>query len=314
LLIDEAPYIAHQVKALGKGSIMHGLNSEIVRGLAIALPPCNEQLAMLSFLDCEVGRLDALVAEQQRLIELLKEKRQAVISHAVTKGLNTDVPMKDSGIKWLGDIPVHWDLFPLKRDLTLLTSGSRGWAEHYADEGDLFIRIGNLTREGIELDLSDIQQVNVPIGTEGARTQVQTDDLLFSITAFLGSVAVVPHGIESAYVSQHVALARLRRDKLISRWVAYTTLSALGKAYFGEQGYGGTKIQLSLDDVANLPLTVPPKDEQRLIVSYLDCEIIKFDALITEATCIIDLLQERRTALISAAVTGKIDVRGMVRD
>jgi type I restriction enzyme S subunit len=116
---------------------------------------------------------------------------------------------KDSGVEWLGEIPAHWTIMPLKRDLDFLTSGSRGWADHYADDGALFIRIGNLTRDRLTLDLDDIQRVDVPPGAEGERTQVQPGDLLFSITAYLGSVAVVPEKLETAYVSQHVALARL---------------------------------------------------------------------------------------------------------
>ncbi len=119
---------------------------------------------------------------------------------------------RDSGIGWLGAIPTAWNTARLKRDLRFLTSGSRGWATHYSDDGATFIRIGNLTRDGLRIDLSDLQRVAVPSGTEGERTRVATDDLLFSITAFMGSIAVVPDGMEEAYVSQHVALARLRKN------------------------------------------------------------------------------------------------------
>lgn len=113
---------------------------------------------------------------------------------------------KDSGSEWIGEVPEHWVFIALKRDLKFLTSGSRGWADHYADEGALFLRIGNLTRDGLEVDLSDIQRVDVPVGTEGERTKVHQGDILFSITAFMGSVAVVTDDLEMAYVSQHVAL------------------------------------------------------------------------------------------------------------
>ena len=116
-----------------------------------------------------------------------------------------------SGVDWLGDLPSHWTVTPLKRDTIFVTSGARGWAENYSDDGDLFLRIGNLTRTSISLDLSDIQRVTVEDGSEGARTQVRAGDVLFSITAYLGSVAVVPDGLGTAYVSQHVALARLTR-------------------------------------------------------------------------------------------------------
>ena len=103
---------------------------------------------------------------------------------------------KDSGVEWLGEVPEHWNVMPFKRDLIFLTSGSRGWADHYSEDGALFIRIGNLTRDSIRLDLSDIQRVSVPAGAEGERTKVQPGDVLFSITAYLGSVAVVPENID----------------------------------------------------------------------------------------------------------------------
>jgi type I restriction enzyme, S subunit len=279
--------------------------------LPVLTPPLMEQIAIIGFLDRETAKIDALAEEQQRLIALLKEKRQAVISHAVTKGLDPNAPMKDSGVEWLGEVPAHWDLMPLKRDLEFLTSGSRGWAEHYAEDGELFIRIGNLTRETTALDLSDIQRVKVPEGSEGERTKVRPGDLLFSITAYLGSVAIAPSDIETAYVSQHVALARLRQRRFLPDWVGLVTLSSIGKTYLETQGYGGTKIQLSLDDVANLPMTAPPIDEQADIVAFLEGEASKFEGLVAESKAAIDLLQERRSALISAAVTGKIDVRAL---
>ena len=281
----------------------------VIENLNICLPPLSEQTAIAAFLDRETAKIDALVAEQRRLIDLLREKRQAVISHAVTRGLNPAAPLKPSGIDWLGDVPEGWEVGRLKNDLQFLTSGSRGWADHYADDGALFIRIGNLPREGIELDHSDIQRVAVPEGAEGERTRVQSGDVLFSITAYLGSVAIVPSGLEMAYVSQHVALARLAQKRMLPDWVGYVTLSIVGKTYLQEQGYGGTKVQLSLDDVANLIVPLPPLDEQQQIVVFLYAALAKFDTLTATADSAIALLQERRAALISAAVTGKIDVR-----
>lgn len=285
------------------------LTVEQVRSGRVPFPPLAEQTTIAEFLDRETGKIDELVAEQRRLMELLKEKRQAVISHAVTKGLNPHAPMKPSGIEWLGDVPVGWEVMSLKRDLDYLTSGSRGWAENYSAKGELFIRIANLTRGTVGLDLTDIQRVEVPEGAEGSRTKVKPGDVLFSITAYLGSVAVVPDGLESAYVSQHIALARLRKLRLSSKWVGYVALSVVGQTWFDTKSYGGTKIQLSLDDVRDLPIPVPSLVEQTAIVEFLETELTKFDTLTAEAQRAIDLLQERRTALISAAVTGQIDVR-----
>lgn len=221
---------------------------------------------------------------------------------------------KDSGIEWLGEVPGHWDVIPLKRDLAFLTSGSRGWAEHYSDDGALFIRIGNLTRDSVRLDLSDIQRVEVPDGAEGERTKVVGGDVLFSITAYLGSIAVAPVGLETAYVSQHVALARLHQRRLIPAWVGYVTLSYIGETYLGTQGYGGTKVQLSLDDVANLIMTAPPLPEQIAIAAFLDRETGKIDALVTEQEALIALLKEKRQAVISHAVTKGLNPAAPMKD
>ena len=291
------------------GNVLRILNTERLGNIPFPCPSEVEATQIASFLDRETAKIDELVAEQRRLMALLKEKRQAVISHAVTRGVNPDAPLKPSGIEWLGDVPAHWEVASLKRDLAFLTSGSRGWAENYSDNGDLFIRITNLTRDQIRLDLSDIQRVNVPAGSEGSRTKVKQDDLLLSITAYLGSVAVVQDDLEAAYVSQHVALARLKQEILLPKWCGYVALSFVGKTWFETQSYGGTKIQLSLDDVRNLPIPMPTLCEQREIVFYVENELAQFDTLTAEAQHAIDILQERRTALISAAVTGKIDVR-----
>ena len=210
---------------------------------------------------------------------------------------------RESGVDWLGEVPEGWGVVRLKRDLAFLTSGSRGWAEHYSDDGPLFLRIGNLKREALELDLSDLQRVEVPSGSEGERTRVHGGDVLFSITAYLGSVGIVPDDFEPAFVSQHVALARLNRNLMLPKWVGYVTLSNVGKNFLSEQGYGGTKIQLSLDDVANLLIPLPPLSEQTAIAAFLDRETGKIDALVAEQRRLIDLLREKRQATISHAVT-----------
>jgi type I restriction enzyme S subunit len=291
-----------------KATIVH-FTGDKFGSLAFSVAPHEEQKAIVNYLNGETARIDALVSKKTRFIELLREKRQALITQAVTRGLDPTVKMKDSGVEWLGEVPEYWDVISLKHDTTFITSGSRGWAEHYEDSGALFIRIGNLTRDSISLDLTDIQRVIAPDSVEGERTKVKDGDILFSITAYLGSVAIVPSDLELAYVSQHVALVRLIGKKLNSVWVGYIALSYIGKYYFNLQGYGGTKIQLSLNDIANMLITVPPFEEQSEIISYLDCETTRIDALISKTQHSINLLKERRAALITAAVTGQIDVR-----
>jgi type I restriction enzyme S subunit len=216
---------------------------------------------------------------------------------------------KDSGVEWLGEVPGHWKISQLRRYILFITSGSRGWAEYYADSGSIFIRIGNLTRDSINIDLTDVQYVQPPTGSEGERTVIREGDILFSITAYLGSVAVAGQEIEGAYVSQHVALVRINTSLIYPRFIAYMILSDGGKNQLQGSAYGGTKVQLALDDVREIWILLPFIEEQKAIATFLDGETAKIDTLIQKSCHAIDILKERRTALISAAVTGKIDVR-----
>ena len=280
-----------------------------LRKFDLLIPPEEEQQKIASFLDHETAKIDTLIEKQQQLIKLLKEKRQSVISYAVTKGLNPDVPMRDSGVEWLGEVPEHWLVTRAKFLFDFVTSGSRGWAEYYADDGSLFFRIANLTRNTIEPKFESIQLVNPPFGSEGVRAKIQKNDLLISITADLGSVCVANEEVVGGYVSQHVSLCRPNKGVESSRWLGYFILSDLAKEQLLGSGYGGTKIQLSLEDIRELWLVQPKAIEQTEIADFIDNELVKFAKLMERADDQILLLQERRTTLISAAVTGKIDVR-----
>lgn len=294
------------------GSTIVHLYQDTFVNFSYASPAKKEQEKIAAFLDYETAKIDNLIDKQQQLIELLKEKRQAVISHAVTKGLNPDVPMKNSGAEWLGQVPQHWEVKRCKHLFDFITSGSRGWAGFYSDEGSLFFRIANLTREGIDPKLESIQYVTPPKGSEGERSKIRENDLLISITADLGSVCVANSSILDGYVSQHVSLCRPNSSVLSSRWLAYFFLSDTAKEQLLGAGYGGTKVQLSLEDIRNLLVAYPPKEEQVQLSVYLDNKLREFDLLENYANKIVEVLKERRTALISAAVTGKIDVRDWV--
>ncbi len=297
------------LQSLGQGSTFTELSRDRLTSAFLVSPPLDEQRAIAAFLDSETARIDMLIEKKQRQIELLQEKRSALISHAVTKGLNSSAPMKDSGFEWLGKIPAHWQVLRFKRCIEFLTSGPRGWAEFFSDNGELFVRIGNLTRDSIELGLAEVQHVVPPTGAEAVRTRVRAGDVLVSITADLGSVAVVPEHIETAYISQHIALARPISKASHPRWLGFSIFSDSCRNQLRALGYGGTKVQLGLEDVQNLVLCLPPRDKQDRIVAWLDSEIGKLSMVIQKVQDSITTLREYRTALISAAVTGKIDVR-----
>ena len=187
-----------------EGATVESIEHEPLVNTSCPFPSPLEQKAITDFLDRETAKIDALVAKKERLIQLLQEKRTALISHAVTKGVDLSVPMKNSSIEWPGAIPAHWQVSRLKILTSFVTSGSRGWAEHYSDDGAIFLRIGNLSRTSIDPDLRDIQYVSPPQGAEQERTRVQRDDVLISITAYIRAVAVVADDIGEAYVNQHI--------------------------------------------------------------------------------------------------------------
>lgn len=147
----------------------------------------------------------------------------------------------------------------------------------------------------------------LPDASEGIRARVKPGDLLISITAYLGSVAVAPADIEEAYVSQHVSLARPNRKRSIPDWLGYVVLSSVGKTFFDLQAYGGTKIQLSLDDIRELPVPLPSPEEQAKRVAMLENRLAQIDSLKEHVFQHIDRLREYRSSLISAAVTGQLD-------
>ena len=274
------------------------------------IPPPAEQAAIARFLDWANGRLERAIRAKRKVIALLGEQKQAIIHRAVTRGLDPSVPLKPSGIPWLGDIPQHWEALQVRRVVSFVTSGSRGWANFYSDEGLIFLQSGNLGRS-MALNLSSIQYVRPPDGTEGERTRVQTSDVLVCITgALTGNVALVDRELSApAFVNQHVALVRPKQGMIQPRFLAYVLHSEVGRTQFKTNEYGGTKQGLGLGNVKSVFIPVPSLEEQRLICTCLDGEVARFKDAITRLEREIELLREYRTRLVADVVTGKLDVR-----
>ncbi|MFD5239913.1 restriction endonuclease subunit S [Streptomyces tendae] len=267
---------------------MPHLTAEKLAAIPIPLPSGLEQRAIADYLDRETAEIVSLIAAQERFIGLLRERRRAVISHAFQSIPNSRTP--------------------LRRYIRFLTSGSRGWGDYYADEGDVFVRIGNLPRQSLNLG-GEIQRVDLPPHVrEGQRTRLRENDLLFSITAYIGSIAVVGAEWVDAYVSQHVALCRLELSRLDPRFVGYFMLGTEGQDQLLQGAVGGTKVQLALDDIRGLRIPAPALQEQRRVAAHLDRETSNIDTLITKTRRHIELAKERRSALVAAAVTGQIDI------
>ena len=275
----------------------------------LALPPLEEQTAIASFLDREIAKIDALVAEQEKLQTLLVEKRQATISHAVTKGLNPYAPMRDSGVEWVGDVPAHWEISRLKFVASVQTGVAKG--KDYTGKNTTevaYLRVANVQDGYLALD--DIATIVIPV-EDLARYRLQPGDVLMNEGGDfdkLGRGHVWNGEIENCIHQNHVFAVRPRQ--VSSAWVNKITSSDYAQFYFMTRSKQSTNLaSISSTNVMELPLLLPPEAEQEAILMFVDAETVRLDALTAEATRAIALLKERRSVLISAAVTGKIDVR-----
>lgn len=305
--------LSHPFREVG-ASTMYGAGGQkrvpetFIRDYRPGIPPLVEQRAIAAFLDRETARIDALIAKKEELIRLMEEKQTALISQLVTKGLDPSVPMKDPGLPWVDEIPQHWLVLRLKRLAERITSGPRGWSEYLTDERDapMFIQSGNIGRR-MDLDLDGVERVTSPDGAESQRTILRHDDVVVCITgARTGSVAHVRAPLGAAFINQHIALVRLRTGTLRSRLIAYQLFSAAGQSQLDFIQYG-MKGGLALEDIRETLVLVPPAPEQDNIVKFLDAS--SSDAEIFAVRKAQGLLREQRQALITAAVTGQIDVR-----
>ncbi|MEL5235792.1 restriction endonuclease subunit S [Serratia bockelmannii] len=300
-------------KGLGKMGTQLNLNTDTVGGIKVVLPSNNDFISnIVNFLDHETAKIDNLIEKQQQLIELLKEKRQAVISHAVTKGLNPDVPMKDSGVEWLGEVPGHWVIAQLKFNTLEMQTGPFGsqlHAEDYVIDGIPLINPAHMSAGIIIPDL----QVTVDEATQIRlkRHILSEGDIIFSRRGELGRCAVVKKDNEGWLCGTGSLKAKLTKE--IVPDYAYILISSEGVvSELTLESKGSTMANLNTETLGRVRLPVPPKNEQENILSYINMISEKYDYLIQSAGAAIKLMQERRTALISAAVTGKIDVRDWV--
>lgn len=284
-----------------------GLGQYALDNVEFPFPPLNEQIVIAAFLDRETAKIDALISEQEKLIPLLAEKREATVSDAVTHGLNPKILKKDSGFAWLGEVPTHWEIRRVKYATSFTTSGSRGWSERIAEEGSLFIQSGDLN-DSLGVDFESAKRVNVGSDAEAVRTQLADGDVVVCITgAKTGNVAVCVSVPEPAFVNQHVCLVRPSCG-VLPTFLAAALKSKVGQTQIELSQYG-LKQGLSLENVREIWIGLPPHAEQQDIVRFLEMETTRLDALKKEAERAITLLKERRSALIAAAVTGQIDVR-----
>jgi len=273
----------------------------------VPFPPYDEQVMIADFIDSQTAKIDALVAEQQHLIELLNEKRQAVISHAVTKGLNTDAPMKTSNVEWLGSVPAHWEVGGLTKYFESLVD-YRGRTPTKVADGVLLLTARNIRNGRIDYDASAEFILKDEYEAAMSRGKPEIGDVLFTTEAPLGQVANMDR--TDVALAQRIIKFRGRKGVLSNEYLKYWLLGHFAQAEMRRLATGSTALGIKGSKVGQLRVAVPPFDEQLAITRFLDQECNQTDALQRQAGHAIELLEERRTALISAAVTGQIDVRG----
>lgn len=275
--------------------------------MSVLLPALQEQTQIARFLDHETARIDALIEEQQRLIELLKEKRQAEISQAVTKGLNPAVPMKDSGVEWLGEVPAHWPL-PKLGHLARVLNGStpsRDSMDYWSDGDIPWVASGSLNDYRIDLASEFITKKALK---ECSVEMIPRGAILVGLVGqgkTRGLAALL--NIE-ATINQNVCAVVPDKEKVLSGYL-HLYLHCIYEP-LRDFGRGANQAALNCELVSALRIPLPCMEEQSRIVKYIESKLNEFDALEHYSQRSIGLMQERRSALISAAVTGKIDVGG----
>lgn len=291
-----------------------GLGQYELDNVELPFPPSAEQFAIAAFLDRETAKIDELVAEQRKLMDLLKEKRQAVISHAVTKGLNPKAKMKPSGIEWLGDVPEHWEVTTIRR---IVRKIEQGWSPECigrpAEPNEWGVVKSGCVNRGVyaEQENKALPEALDPI----IEYEIQPGDILMSRASgspeLVGSTAHIKETRPKLMLSDKIfrihPVTGVDRGFFVSVFNSRAMRSQIERAISGADGLANNLPQSSMK---GFYCVIPPIEEQKTIVHLIDSDTAKLDALTAEAQRAIDLLQERRTALISAAVTGQIDVRG----
>lgn len=278
--------------------------------LSVSIGPLPEQRAIADYLDQEIAKIDALIFKQETLVERIEEKRRAVLLRAVTMGVNPDAPVRPSGFDWIGDIPQHWLVRPLKRQASRIVVGIAEAATHaYAEDGIPIIRAKNVQPNRIETD--DLLFLKPEFATERASKMIRSGDLLTQRTGeYAGTTAVVPDKLHGSQCFTMIITSLHHHH--VPEYFSLFLNSIAGNTFFRLESWGTAQPNISVPILADAPVCVPPPEEQRDIVNAVLKEERTFDLLRSKALRHRDLLIEHRSALITAAVTGQTDHRTSV--
>nr|WP_208492116.1 restriction endonuclease subunit S [aff. Roholtiella sp. LEGE 12411] len=299
-----------QINIGAKSNTVSNLHLDKIKEFWTTLPPLDEQEAIARFLDYKTKQIDGLIKKKETLIQKLDEKRTALISHAVTKGLDPNVPMKDSSIEWLGEIPKHWEVMHLKRKAQVRGGVAKGRKLDKEKTLELpYLRVANV-QDGY-IDISHISYIEV-LHNEIERYSLHDGDILMNEGGDndkLGRGAVWKAEINPCLHQNHVFSVR-PNDKRMSSWIALLTSSSYAKFYFFSRAKQSTNLaSISSTNIKLFPAIFPPKSERQEIINHISNITAQIDHQKTNIKEAIELLKEYRIALITNAVTGKIDVR-----
>ena len=279
-------YFETQLSAKGTGTTFKAINQKLIKNLEIPIPPLNEQSRIVAHIEELFSKLDKAVDTLKTTKEQLAVYRQAVLKDAFS-----DFEKKDS----------------IRNLTTVVTSGSRGWAKYYSENGALFVRIGNLTHSGIDIDFSDIQHITPPDNAEGIRTRLQPNDVLVSITADLGSIGFVSKKGEEAYINQHIALVRFQNSAQ-GRFMAWYLRSEYGQKYLLKNKRGGGKLGLGLDDIRDTPVPIVDDITAKEIVDKVEEQLSVCNSIEKTVDTALTQADAMRQSILKQAFEGKKDV------
>ncbi|MBP2044867.1 restriction endonuclease subunit S [Methanobacterium aggregans] len=299
--------VREQLGLMMTGSCQPNFGPSHLSEAIMCYPNLNEQIHIAYYLDKKTSQIDKTIQKDTRLIELLKEKRTAMINHAVTKGVDPDAKMKDSGVEWIGEIPEGWEVNKLKLSVSKIGSGitPKGGASVYVEKGIALLRSQNIHFEGLKID--NVSYITEEINKTMLNSVVKNHDVLLNITgASIGRCTYFENQVDKANVNQHVCI--IRPKTICYRFLNYILMSNIGQDQIFSVQMGSSREGLNFEQIGNFKIVYPPYDEQQKITNYLDESISKIDETIQKIEKKIELLEEYKKSLIHHVVTGKVNV------
>lgn len=305
-------YITSLAKGIRERSTEFRFNE--FSSLFLAMPPKVEQQKIANFLDHETAKIDTLIAKQEKLIELLKEKRQAVISHAVTKGLNPNAPMRDSGVEWLGEVPEHWSVKKLSSSSKITRLAGYEYTAYWkaTESGEIIAIRGQNIRFNKLIELNKAERISSSLSERLWRSKLSRNDIAYPCVGTIGNAVLIEED-DKYHINQNIAKLT-PTDRVHPLFLTYFLNSkvCLESALF--LNTSDAQPSVLVGNLRRVKIAIPQREEQILISKYLQQQLKKLEDINDKTLLTINLMKERKTALISAAVTGKIDVRDFVSE